>query len=53
MSPSLAAMYAQWAGIDDYEAMRKDPHSSPALEQAPAFASSIPEWMRLRKYLFR
>jgi quinol monooxygenase YgiN len=35
-------MYAQWASIDDYEAMRKDSGSSPALEKALAFATFDP-----------
>jgi quinol monooxygenase YgiN len=35
-------MYAQWASIDDYEAMRKDSRSSPALEKALAFAKFDP-----------
>ena len=35
-------MYAQWASIDDYEAMRKDSGSSPALEKALAFAKFDP-----------
>jgi quinol monooxygenase YgiN len=35
-------MYAQWASIDDYEAMRKDSGSSPALEKALEFAKFDP-----------
>jgi Antibiotic biosynthesis monooxygenase len=35
-------MYAQWASIDDYESMRNDSGSSPALEQALAFATFDP-----------
>jgi quinol monooxygenase YgiN len=35
-------MYAQWASIDDYDAMRKDPGSSPALEKALEFARFDP-----------
>jgi hypothetical protein len=35
-------MYAQWASLGDYEAMRKDSGSSPALEKALAFAKFDP-----------
>jgi quinol monooxygenase YgiN len=35
-------MYAQWASIDDYEAMRKDSRSSPALEKALEYAKFDP-----------
>jgi quinol monooxygenase YgiN len=35
-------MYAQWASIDDYEAMRKDYGSSPALEKALEYATFDP-----------
>jgi quinol monooxygenase YgiN len=35
-------MYAQWASIDDYESMRKDSGSSPALEKALALANFDP-----------
>jgi quinol monooxygenase YgiN len=35
-------MYAQWASIDDYESMRNDSGSSPALEKALAFAKFDP-----------
>jgi quinol monooxygenase YgiN len=35
-------MYAQWASIDDYESMRKDAGSSPALQKALAFAKFEP-----------
>ncbi len=35
-------MYAQWASIEDYEAMRQDSGSAPALEKALAFATFDP-----------
>jgi quinol monooxygenase YgiN len=35
-------MYAQWASTEDYEAMRQDSGSSPALEQALTFATFDP-----------
>jgi quinol monooxygenase YgiN len=36
------AMYAQWASIDDYESMRKDPGSASSLEKALEFAKFDP-----------
>jgi quinol monooxygenase YgiN len=35
-------MYAQWANIDDYQSMRQDPGSAPALEQALKVATFDP-----------
>jgi quinol monooxygenase YgiN len=36
------AMYAQWASIEDYESMRRNPGPAPALEQALKLATFDP-----------
>jgi quinol monooxygenase YgiN len=36
------AMYAQWASIEDYESMRRNPAPAPALEQALKLATFDP-----------
>jgi quinol monooxygenase YgiN len=35
-------MYAQWASVEDYEAMRQNPGPAPALEQALKIATFDP-----------
>jgi quinol monooxygenase YgiN len=35
-------MYAQWASVDDYETMRRNPGPAPALEQALKIATFDP-----------
>jgi len=35
-------MYAQWRSIEDYQEMRRDPVSSPYLDQALALAKFEP-----------
>jgi quinol monooxygenase YgiN len=35
-------MYAQWASVDDYEAMRQNPGPAPALEKALKIATFDP-----------
>ena len=35
-------MYAQWANVEDYEAMRQNPGPAPALQQAMAIATFDP-----------
>ena len=35
-------MYAQWASVEDYEAMRQNPGPAPALQQAMAIATFDP-----------
>jgi quinol monooxygenase YgiN len=35
-------MYAQWAGVDEYEAMRQNPGPAPALEKALEIATFDP-----------
>jgi quinol monooxygenase YgiN len=35
-------MYAQWASVEDYEAMRQNPGPAPALEQALKMATFDP-----------
>jgi len=35
-------MYAQWASMDDYEAMRRDSRSAPSLRKALEFAKFDP-----------
>ena len=35
-------MYAQWAGAEDYESMRRNPEPAPALEQALQIATFDP-----------
>ena len=40
---SKVTMYAKWASLADYEAMRQDPAARPYLEEALSFAR--PEWL--------
>jgi quinol monooxygenase YgiN len=42
-------MYAQWASIDDYDAMRKNPGSAPSLEKALEFARFDPGMYEVAK----